>query len=106
MPGRFLNPSDGPDFFSALLGLNAPQNAEVLRTYCPGPNDVDVFGSMGVLARGSISLRDLLKAHTTVSLSKPGGFSSVGYVGSRSGAVALSLALQRVRASTRLEERP
>jgi hypothetical protein len=89
------------------MTLNEPPDVAVLRTHCPGPTDIDVFGnSMGVVARGSIGLRELLARHSTVSLSNPGGFSAVGYVGSRSGAIGFSLALEHVRAGTLLQERP
>lgn len=89
------------------LTLNEPTGPDgLLRTHCPGPSDVDVLGNMGVLARGSISRVDLLRRSTEVALSNPGGFSAVGYAGSRSGEIELSLALEHVRSGTVQEERP
>lgn len=83
------------------VGLSEPGNSgSLLRTHCPGPSDMDVVGSQGTFARGVISRADLLAARSAVYLSKPGSFSGVGYVGSRSGAIGLSLALQRVHAGT------
>ena len=72
-----------------------------LRTHCPGPTETDVTGNITRgFANGAVSLADLLRRQTVVSLTKPGGFSGVGYVGSRGGALGLSLALEQIHAGT------
>jgi hypothetical protein len=73
----------------------------VVRTYCPGPADSDVFGSQGRIAAGAISPTQLLSPHADISLSNPGNFSGLGYVGARGGAVGLSLSLVRIQAGTK-----
>ena len=84
-----------------------------LRTHCPGPTDTDVIGNVlgeldviGGLATGAVSPADLLRRQTVVSLTNPGGFSGVGYVGSRGGALGLSLALEQIHAGTISVVRP
>ncbi|MBV9339071.1 MAG: hypothetical protein JO243_24545 [Solirubrobacterales bacterium] len=107
----FVGPGPGPGFGGSGVGgpgrggavgltLSVSPRAPLLRTHCPGPTDVDVFGSFGVSARGSVSDADLLRRSSDVALSDPGGFGGVGYVGSRSGAIRLSLTLERVSAGT------
>jgi hypothetical protein len=67
---------------------------DVLRTYCPGPSQTDALGqAQGTLglARGSISVAQLLAPRSTVSLTNPGGFSGTGYDGSRSGGLGVAL---------------
>ena len=46
------------------------------------------------------SLADLLRRQTVVSLTSPGGFSGFGYVGSRGGALGVSLAVEQIHAGT------
>jgi hypothetical protein len=87
------------------LVLNNPVGSDLLRTHCPGPLDTDVFGVFPGLARTSIGLAELLKRHSVISLTKPGSFAGAGYVGGRSGALAFSLTLERVRAGTVEETR-
>ena len=88
------------------VNLVAPFGSVALRTHCPGPTDTDVIGTPGgALASGAVSLADLLRRQTVVSLTNPGGFSGIGYVGSRGGALGLSLALERIHAGTISVER-
>lgn len=76
---------------------------DVLRTHCPGPDDADVFGEPPnaenqIYARGSITTAQLLAKRSVLRLSDPGSFSALGYVGSRSGSIALDLTLTKVAA--------
>lgn len=91
-------PGRGPNVTLDELG----NNEDLLRTHCPGPADSDVFGVSGILgvARGKTSAAQLLAPSTTVSLSDPGDFSGLGYLGSRSGAIGVTLTLEGVRAAT------
>jgi len=82
------------------LVLNNPVGSDLLRTYCPGPLDSDVFGASPGVARASIGVTQLLARHSVVALADPGSFAGVGYVGSRSGALAFSLTLELVHAGT------
>ena len=87
--------------------LIAPSGSVALRTHCPGPTDTDVIGNVfGGLATGAVSPADLLRRQTVVSLTNPGGFSGVGYVGSHGGALGLSLALEQIHAGTISVVRP
>jgi hypothetical protein len=88
-------PSRSPGLQVSLTESPGPA---VLRTHCPGPTDTDVDGSSQSFARGVVSLAALLAPRAALSLTHPGSFNGIGYVGSRSGAIDLSLALQRVRA--------
>lgn len=88
------------------LALYDPLDSGVLRTHCPGPTDADVFGNGPELARTSIGVAQLLARHRVISLSRPGSFAGVGYVGARSGALRFSLSLERVRAGTVEVRRP
>ena len=88
------------------LELYGSFDSAELRTYCPGPTDEDVFGNGPELAGTSIGFAQLLARHSVVSLSRPGSFAGVGYVGTRSGALQFSLALERVRARTVEVRRP
>ncbi len=91
------------------VSLSAGGELDVLRTYCPGPSQSDVFGSeqgSPRLARGSISVAQLLGRHSTIALTNSGSFSGVGYAGSRAGALGLSLSLERVTAGTVEESAP
>lgn len=78
-----------------------------LRTHCPGPSYSDVFGSTGGVsfARGAVVPAQLVAPHSTLTVSDPGDFSGVGYLGSRSGAIGFSLTLEGVRAGTSEETR-
>lgn len=82
--------------------IPAPTAEDVLRTYCPGPSTSDVFGSNDQprLTSGPISVAQLLVPHSALTVSDPGGFSGLGYVGSRNGAIGFSLSLEGIRAGT------
>ncbi len=87
--------------------LIEPSGSVALRTHCPGPTDTDMIGNVfGGLATGAVGPADLLRRQTVVSLTNPGGFSGVGYVGSRGGALGLSLALEQIHAGTISVVRP
>jgi putative CocE/NonD family hydrolase len=85
--------------------LTEQPGAGLLRTHCPGPADVDVIGASPLLARGSLGVAQLFNRRTVVALTNPGGFSGLGYTGSRGGAIDLLLTLERVSAGTREEKR-
>jgi hypothetical protein len=79
--------------------LDESFGSSLVRTFCPGPLDTDVFGSNDpTVASASIGLAQLLRRHSVVSLSHPGSFNGFGYVGTRSGAIRFSMTLERVRA--------
>ena len=82
------------------LVLGDPIDSDLLRTYCPGPSDTDVFGNAPELARTSIGLAGLLARHGVISLSRPGRFGGAVYVGTRSRGLGFSLTLEHVRAGT------
>ena len=83
-----------------------PSEAGLLRTHCPGPADSDLIGQGAVMvARGSFGLAQLLRRQSVVALTNPGAFSGLGYVGSRGGAIELSMSLEQVSAGTRGETR-
>ena len=93
-----IGPSRSRDRLS--VELNSPFNVDLVRTHCPGPSDTDVFGGFPTLARGSVGVPQLLARHSVISLTAPGRFAGVGYVGSRSGGLRFSLTLGRVTAGT------
>lgn len=82
-------------------------DVDALRTHCAGPSFSDAFVSNGqsLLARGPLDYARLLLPHSTVTMTDSGGFSGLGYTGSRSGAIGLSLSLERVRTAIREESR-
>lgn len=91
---------------SVALVLNDPVDVGAFRTYCPGPSDIDVFGSGPAVARTSIGIAQLLARHSVVTLPLSGSFAGVGYVGTRSGALGFSLTRERIRAGTVEVTRP
>jgi hypothetical protein len=84
----------------ASVSLQYEPDSELIRTYCPGPTDTDVFGTFPPVARTSIDAAQLLARHSVISLASHGTFAGFGYVGSRSGALRFSLTLEGVRAGT------
>ena len=92
---------------AALVGPSlGPEGvlSDALRTHCPGPAGSDILGAskygLPSVASGAIGLAQLLHRRLEVSLSHGGSFRSLGYVGSRHGAVRLSLARLTVRGGT------
>jgi hypothetical protein len=69
---------------------------DLLRSRCPGPSQVDVFGA-GSIARATVPLRDLGRPRLRVTLARGGAFSAPGYAGTRHAALTLDLRLKRVR---------
>jgi hypothetical protein len=107
--------SRGPQLFPAVrprsgagiaFGIDGSLGPDLLRTHCPGPSFVDVFGHSRAVVRASIGAARLLAHHSVISMTSPGSFSGFGYVGTRAGALRFSLTLERVRAGTVVEERP
>jgi hypothetical protein len=94
------SPSVGSHGPSLPIVLTAQSRGDLLRTYCPGPSQGDVFNSNDVLGRGSISRRQLLATHSTVDVSPRGSFAVPGYTGSMTGSVPLSLTLLKITAAT------
>jgi hypothetical protein len=83
------------------VGLLSSGPSDPLRTYCPGPEFADVFGTSPAVAVGTISRRRLTQRQSVVGLVARGGFAAPGYTGARSGSVRLSLSLVKVVAGTR-----
>ncbi len=79
-------------------GLGGPTS--FARTYCPGPQGSDVFGSNGTLATGELGAAQLLRSHGALPLRATGRFTGGGYSGARSGGPTLSLSLLHVHAGT------
>ena len=98
----FFGPGPGPARpLNALTATMIETNPSgLMRTYCPGPTDSDVFGQEQVLADGSVGAAGLLRRHSVLSLTHPGAFAGVGYVGTRGGALQFSLSLESVRGGT------
>jgi hypothetical protein len=99
-----FGPATGPPTIHtlpiSLLNESGP-GVDVLRTHCPGPAETDVLGASSTLAARSLTSRELLAHTQEISLTRPGGFSGLGYSGERSGAVKLRLALTQVVAGIR-----
>lgn len=104
----FLNPrpSAGPHPAVQVV-VNEPSDAGLMRTYCPGPTDTDLFGRNNtVLATTKVGLAQLLRRRSVFTLSRPGSFAGPGYVGTRGGALQFSLTLEQIRAGTVQEVAP
>lgn len=102
----FFTPGPGAARHGLNVVLNDPADAGVMRTYCPGPSDADVFGAhANVLASARVGLAQLVRRRSVFMMSRPGSFAGVGYVGTRGGALQFSLTLERVRAGTVQEVR-
>ena len=82
------------------LTLNDPNDTGLLRTFCPGPDDSDVFGQRSIVAAGSLGPGQLLDRHSVLSLTASGSFAGPGYVGTKSGSLPLALTLEHVKAGT------
>jgi hypothetical protein len=83
----------------SLGGSAAPASpADLLRTRCPGPSAVDVFGSEGS-GTVRLALRSL-RRDLVVVLPLRRSFASGSYAGTTAGSVALRLQLVRVTAGT------
>jgi hypothetical protein len=102
----FLEPGPPRARGDVSLALGESPGLNLLRTYCPGPADTDVFGSSGPLARTSIRPAQLLAPQSIISVTAPGSFAGLGYVGTSSGALRFALTLERVHAGTRQVTRP
>lgn len=103
--GALLVLDGAPDGRGLLATLSDENGAGLVRTHCPGPADSDVFGTNpgnpfgeggGDVASGSIAAAALTSPRTVVSLGTPGSFTGFGYAGTRSGAIPISLSLERV----------
>jgi hypothetical protein len=99
----FFGPGPGPtrprNALAATVIEQIPE--DLMRTNCPGPADTDVFGQQqAVVAQGSVGPAQLLRRQTVLSLSHPGSFAGIGYVGTRGGALQFSLSLESVRGGT------
>lgn len=86
-----------------LVGLS---ETDVLRTHCPGPELVDVIGNAQTLARGAASRRMLTAEGSNLTLTGGAAFSGLGYAGSRSARVAISLRRLTTVAGTRTGTAP
>lgn len=101
-PGQFAGgPRD-----SVQVVLNDPDQAGLMRTYCPGPADSDLFGTRSILARTTLSPAQLLRRSSVLALSRSGGFAGPGYQGTLGGALQFSLTLEHVDAGTVQEVLP
>lgn len=90
----------------AQVVLSDPNIAGLMRTYCPGPSDSDLFGRSQTVATATLSPAQLLLRHSVLVLSQSGSFTGLGYVGTRGGALLFSLTLEHVRAGTVQEVTP
>jgi hypothetical protein len=77
---------------------------EYMRTYCPGPSTADVIGDFQRLGHASVTAAELLARHSELLLTDPGSFSGIGYVGTRTDGIGLSMALEGIHAGTVQEE--
>lgn len=77
---------------------------EYMRTYCPGPSTADVIGDVQRLGHASVTVAQLLAPQSELLLTDPGSFSGIGYVGTRTDGIGLSMALEGIRAGTVQEE--
>ncbi len=101
-PGPFGGPHPG-----VRVVVNEPNDAGLMRTYCPGPTDSDLFGRNNtVLATTKVGLAQLLRRRSVFALSRSGSFAGPGYVGTRGGSLQFSLTLEHVRAGTVQEVAP
>jgi hypothetical protein len=82
------------------VALSDPNQAELIRTYCPGPDDNDLFGRRTIIARTTLRPEQLLRRSSVFALSRSGGFGGPGYRGTLGGALEFSLALEHTRAGT------
>jgi hypothetical protein len=80
--------------------LSDPNETGLVRTYCPGPDDRDLFGRGTIVARSRLEREQLLRRSSVFALSRSGAFAGPGYGGTLGGAMRFSLSLQRVRAGT------
>jgi hypothetical protein len=101
--GALLSFDAAPGGRGLLATLIDSTAGGLVRTHCPGPADSDVFGSSpgnpfggGGVASGPIAPAALASGQIVVSLANPGSFTGVGYAGTRSGAIPLSLSFERV----------
>lgn len=98
----FVNPGDfagGPRDVVQFV-LSDPDQAGLMRTYCPGPDDRDLFGPSTIVARSDLGREQLLRRSSVFALSRSGGFAGPGYVGTLGGDLQFSLTLEHVRAGT------
>jgi hypothetical protein len=97
-PSRHAVPRRQPRAIAVLMTIDDP--ADALRTDCAGPNGSDVFGANGVVGRGVVDFGHLLRPRFKVVLRPAERFSALGYSGSISGALTLTMSLVKVRAGT------
>jgi hypothetical protein len=95
-PGQFAG---GPRDVVQVV-LSDPNEAGLVRTYCPGPDDGDLIGRSSIFASTRLGRDQLLRRHSVFALSRAGSFAGPGYVGTLAGALQFSLTLERVRAGT------
>jgi hypothetical protein len=101
-PGQFTaGPRD-----TVQVVLNDPNEAELMRTYCPGPADSDLFGGSSILARVTLGPAQLLRRSSVFALSRSGSFAGFGYQGTLGGGLQFSLTLEHVHAGTVQEVLP
>jgi hypothetical protein len=90
----------------AHVVLSDPDLAGLMRTYCPGPSDSDLFGRSRAVATATLSREQLLRRRSVFALAASGSFAGLGYAGTRGGALQFSLTLEQVRAGTVQEAGP
>ena len=85
------------------ISPNAPSDTlsiDPLRTHCAGPAMADMLGLFAGLAQVTAGPRSLLASRTTLLIRARGAFAGGGYVGARTGSMAVTLTLRKVRVST------
>jgi hypothetical protein len=101
-PGQFAGgPRD-----TVQVVLSDPNQAGLMRTYCPGPDDNDLFGHSSILARSTLGPGQLLRRSSVLALSRSGSFAGPGYQGTFGGGLQFSLTLEHIRAGTVQEVLP
>jgi hypothetical protein len=100
----FVNP--GVRRGGVQVVLSDPNDAGLMRTYCPGPEDSDMFGRSTIFASTNVGREQLLRRSSVFALSRSGSFAGPGYTGSLGGALQFSLTLEHVRAGTVQEVAP
>jgi hypothetical protein len=80
--------------------LSDPDEMGIMRTYCAGPDDSDLFGRGTIVASTRLGREQLLRRSSVFALSRSGSFAGPGYVGTLGGTLQFSLTLEHVRAGT------
>jgi hypothetical protein len=78
---------------------NISSNQDPLRTRCPGPAGSTIVGNAAI-ADGSIPVSGLGAPVIELVLTNPGRFTGLGYAGTRTGSIVITLTREKVTAGT------